>query len=113
MIEEPHITDHKLVTAYINIPRPIHPKKVISYRDFKNADYGEIGEAICKIRCNDSSDLLHMIDDFVESLIAVFNTHVPLLTKSITIYPTNLCPSERTLEAKTERDKLYKMMQKN
>jgi hypothetical protein len=38
-IEEPHVSDHRMVVAKVIVPRPVYPTKKITFRDFKTVNF--------------------------------------------------------------------------
>jgi len=92
-IEEPHISDHKMVVARITVKRPDYKQTEISFRDFKRANFENLGSDICNIAVlpmsMSSSD---MIQSVTVSLLELFDRHVPLISKTITEYPKKSLP---------------------
>jgi len=108
-VEEPHISDHRMLISSITIPRPECKKKNITYRDFKNANYESLGLDICNILVpgpeENTTTLVHAL---TSNLLCLFDKYVPVVTKKITERSKALCLSEETLLTKTQRDIAYK-----
>jgi hypothetical protein len=100
-VEEPHVSDHRMVVAKVIVPRPIYPTKKITFRDFKTVDFGNLGSDISKLETLPSlKSTASLIQHFSSSISDIFDKHGPLSTKFITEYPRKICLSTETLEKK-------------
>ena len=108
-IEEPHISDHRMIVAKLVIPRPVYTKKKITFRDYKNVNFEELGKEICKLEVpNSQITTSTLVQNFTASILQIFDTHAPFKTTTITDFPKKICPSNETLEKKAWRDKSYR-----
>ena len=109
-VTEPHISDHQMLIATMAVPRASLRRKLITYRDFKNADFGLLGKEICNIRIpSDETTTSELVKSFTSDLLALFDKYVPVVTKQITETSKKIRPSPETIYAKSQRDSAYKL----
>ncbi len=108
-VEDLHISDHRMISAKLTELRPVYPEKVISFRDFKNANFEKLGKDICDIEVlPTTSSTTVLVQDLTSCLLKIFDKHVPIVNKTIIIKPKQIFPSNETLKMKLERDFAYK-----
>ena len=107
-IHDAAFSDHFVVNGVLSLEKPLFTKKQIIYRSFKNFDIDLFisdirGSSLISNPPNELDDLVALYDS---ELSGVFNRHVPIKKRTVTIRPAAPWYSEELKSEKRKKDGL-------
>lgn len=110
-------SDHRLITATLNYPKPPITDVLVTYRQVKNIDYNKLKSEIAELFSNpDTSDGVHLetlVNNYHESLSSTYNNHVPMITRSIKYCPHAPWFTDELRNVKREKRRLERRFRKS